>query len=268
VLAGDQFPTHFAANVSEDADCIVTVECIALPGCRVQARGLRDGLNGIAEAIQAWYLEHKSEPGLHAVVPTDAAEFAPIDTVAERGVCPAESFEPTYAKCSQPVGHAGRHFDELVGAAFTHATARIQLPGPVGTAEPETSLALHEPWSWRQEDAVCLITGADGLTVADTFFNEMPSVNENIYARRIAACVNALAGMATHLIEELKPGDVASALSAAVHVPPFDFVIMNALVRAERKLSAYVGVCTGDKELTDAILPMVRTAIEKIEGKR
>ena len=31
--------------------------------------------------------------------------------------------------------------------------------------------------------------------------------------------------------------------------------------RAERKLSAYVGVCAGDKELTDTILPMIRAAL-------
>jgi hypothetical protein len=34
------------------------------------------------------------------------------------------------------------------------------------------------------------------------------------------------------------------------------------LVRAERKLSAYVGVCKGDKELTDTILPALRSLIE------
>jgi hypothetical protein len=35
----------------------------------------------------------------------------------------------------------------------------------------------------------------------------------------------------------------------------------EALQRAERKLTAYVGVCKGDKELTDAVLPMVRAAL-------
>lgn len=42
--------------------------------------------------------------------------------------------------------------------------------------------------------------------------------------------------------------------------------LMAALVRAERKLSAYVGVCKGDKELTDAVLPMARAAIAKGES--
>ena len=36
----------------------------------------------------------------------------------------------------------------------------------------------------------------------------------------------------------------------------------EALTRAERKLSAYVGVCKGDKELTDTVLPMVRAALD------
>lgn len=35
----------------------------------------------------------------------------------------------------------------------------------------------------------------------------------------------------------------------------------EALRRAETKLSAYVGVCKGDKELTDTVLPMVREAL-------
>lgn len=39
--------------------------------------------------------------------------------------------------------------------------------------------------------------------------------------------------------------------------------LLEALLRAERKLSAYTGVCSGDKELTNTVLPMVRTAIAK-----
>lgn len=35
----------------------------------------------------------------------------------------------------------------------------------------------------------------------------------------------------------------------------------EALRRAERKLTAYVGVCSGDKELTGTVLPMVRAAL-------
>ncbi len=35
----------------------------------------------------------------------------------------------------------------------------------------------------------------------------------------------------------------------------------EALTRAQRKLTAYVGVCTGDKELTDTILPMLKEAL-------
>jgi hypothetical protein len=37
--------------------------------------------------------------------------------------------------------------------------------------------------------------------------------------------------------------------------------LREALIRAERKLSAYVGVCKGDKELTDTVLPMARAAL-------
>lgn len=40
----------------------------------------------------------------------------------------------------------------------------------------------------------------------------------------------------------------------------------EALERSERKLSAYVGVCKGDKELTDTVLPMARAALAAIDG--
>ncbi len=41
-----------------------------------------------------------------------------------------------------------------------------------------------------------------------------------------------------------------------------------ALIRAERKLSAYVGVCKDDKELTDTVLPMVREALGPLGALR
>lgn len=40
--------------------------------------------------------------------------------------------------------------------------------------------------------------------------------------------------------------------------------LAKAAERAERKLAAYVGVCKGDKELTDAVLPMLRTALRNL----
>lgn len=43
--------------------------------------------------------------------------------------------------------------------------------------------------------------------------------------------------------------------------------LREALTRAERKLSAYVGVCNGDKELTDTVLPMARRALADSKGE-
>jgi hypothetical protein len=42
--------------------------------------------------------------------------------------------------------------------------------------------------------------------------------------------------------------------------------LRQAAVRAERKLTAYVGVCTGDKELTETVLPMLRAALSGKEA--
>ena len=43
--------------------------------------------------------------------------------------------------------------------------------------------------------------------------------------------------------------------------------ILESLSRAERKLSAYVGVCKGDKELTETVLPMVRRVYEALSAQ-
>lgn len=43
--------------------------------------------------------------------------------------------------------------------------------------------------------------------------------------------------------------------------PQYPVELVEALRRAEMKLTAYVGVCSGDKELTEAVLPMVRKAL-------
>jgi len=39
--------------------------------------------------------------------------------------------------------------------------------------------------------------------------------------------------------------------------------MIEALTNANRKLSAYAGVCLGDKELTDAILPKLRELLSR-----
>ena len=43
--------------------------------------------------------------------------------------------------------------------------------------------------------------------------------------------------------------------------------LLEALKLSKRKLSAYIGVCDGDKELTEAIIPLANKAIAKAEGK-
>ncbi len=44
--------------------------------------------------------------------------------------------------------------------------------------------------------------------------------------------------------------------------------LLEALDRARQKLRAYVGVCSGDKELTGAVLPMADAAIASVKGAR
>jgi hypothetical protein len=63
-------------------------------------------------------------------------------------------------------------------------------------------------------------------------------------------------------IRELNAKNRAQAASI-LHYQNAQVEMLAALKRAERKLAAYVGVCTGDKELTDTVLPMVVAAIAK-----
>ena len=44
-------------------------------------------------------------------------------------------------------------------------------------------------------------------------------------------------------------------------------LLRYAATRAHIKLSAYVGVCTGDKELTNTIIPMLKEALAATEPK-
>lgn len=98
-------------------------------------------------------------------------------------------------------------------------------------------------------EQVCEIK--DGIVVSTRWDHEAN-------ARRLVACWNACEDVPIELLEE--------------HTAPFSELraqrdeLLAALERAERKLSAYVGVCTGDKELTDAVLPMARAAIAKVQG--
>lgn len=55
---------------------------------------------------------------------------------------------------------------------------------------------------------------------------------------------------------------VTRELRDCVLVADYD-ALREAAVRAERKLSAYVGVCSGDKELTNAVLPMLREQLRR-----
>jgi hypothetical protein len=72
--------------------------------------------------------------------------------------------------------------------------------------------------------------------------------------------MTALAAARLDVIKGLEESD--KTLRKDLEIAVADVVeLREALVRAERKLSAYVGVCKGDKELTDTVLPMARAAL-------
>lgn len=55
---------------------------------------------------------------------------------------------------------------------------------------------------------------------------------------------------------------------ARMAAPVSDPSVHETLLRAERKLAAYIGVCAGDTELTNSILPMMRAAIAATSPRR
>ncbi len=88
-------------------------------------------------------------------------------------------------------------------------------------------------------------------------------------ARRLVACWNACDGISTERLEDLgRPllNHLIGCDERAARMVKERDELLVALERAERKLSAYVGVCTGDKELTEAVLPLARAAIAKVKG--
>ncbi len=64
---------------------------------------------------------------------------------------------------------------------------------------------------------------------------------------------------------ELAAAQEAERIAAQTRLEKAAPAMLEALRRAEQKLAAYVGVCADDKELTQAVLPMVRAAIALAE---
>jgi hypothetical protein len=82
----------------------------------------------------------------------------------------------------------------------------------------------------------------------------------NVDAEAVLVEMTALAAARLDVIKGLEESD--KTLRKDLEIAVADVVeLREALVRAERKLSAYVGVCKGDKELTDTVLPMARAAL-------
>lgn len=89
-------------------------------------------------------------------------------------------------------------------------------------------------------------------------------VNYSFLARKKNGWVNILKGNSKHDgITRATCAEAAANARLIASAPD----MLAALVMAERKLSAYVGVCGGDKELTDEVLPLCRAAVAKAQGE-
>jgi hypothetical protein len=106
----------------------------------------------------------------------------------------------------------------------------------------------------------------DGLTPADHLWRE---IYFSIFARRQHDEVFWKAMASFTPTQQMAIEDAATAIIDR-HLTARDLAaagreerMRSALERAERKLLAYVGVCNGDKELTDTVLPMVRAALSQ-----
>ena len=86
---------------------------------------------------------------------------------------------------------------------------------------------------------------------------------ECIYIEQANYDPNGRGAVATVFTVHAKPTEQELADAYLIASSP---VMLEALRRAEMKLSAYVGVCKDDKELTNTVLPMVTAAIAKAGG--
>lgn len=136
-------------------------------------------------------------------------------------------------------------------------------------------MSEHTKEPWRMAEEVFDNDGAsesviraldDRAAVAVTldFGPNNPGMRE-ANAKRIVACVNACAGIKTWYLEQLVK-DGSSINTEMLNRIQLRCEALAALDRAEHKLAAYVGVCDGDKELTDEVLPKVHAAIAKLKG--
>lgn len=75
----------------------------------------------------------------------------------------------------------------------------------------------------------------------------------------------AMAAELERVNRELAAAQEAERIAAQTRLEKAAPAMLEALRRAEQKLAAYVGVCADDKELTQAVLPMVRAAIALAE---
>jgi hypothetical protein len=166
------------------------------------------------------------------------------------------------------------------------ALAVAAQPLPADTERQATGQALLDAaaafWSAchkeRQYGAVQWLTGTAGELLIYTRgeyreqlmanIEKLPSAKTHDFAEAQplpapVAWQNKLKPAEMYEYEQLDPmwySEFRPLYAAPVSAPlPAD--VRTTLERAERKLSAYVGVCKGDKELTDTVIPMVRAAL-------
>ena len=81
---------------------------------------------------------------------------------------------------------------------------------------------------------------------------------------RAVGALNHMADTCQYLEQKAELRQISQELlNARVHLE----TQIEAAKSAERKLSAYVGVCRGDKELTDSILPRLRASLASIQAR-
>ena len=144
--------------------------------------------------------------------------------------------------------------------------AKLNLKDPISNDLPDSVLetlikAAQRPAEAREDDGERTVEQCDTLFKMmfdayeqENFENDHASPNriEKSYIRSFFDFIEAHG----YLDAQRPPTpDIAEKLAGA-------------LVRAERKLRAYVGVCTGDKELNNTVLPMCKEALAAYQASK
>jgi hypothetical protein len=154
--------------------------------------------------------------------------------------------------------HLSAYSDNAAPPVVAGDSIKAPLPAWLGPDTPENRERLQA--FVRALAAPPVVAGEyDGLR------ERFPEINPSNYDHDDVCALNSWGFEAYDALAAMKAkaGEATARRLWAEHRAKSRIAVLTeALTRSERKLSAYVGVCKDDKELTEAVLPLARAALK------